>query len=365
MLNTESFEPPLFRFDLAALSKFPTKPFNTTYPINMKRIINHALFAAVIFFSACGEAQNENNADGNETLSGEIRIDGSSTVYPITEAVAEEFRAVQPDVKVPVGLSGTGGGFKKFGRGEIDINNASRPIKQEETETAKQNNIAYTEAMVAFDGLSVVAHPQNDWLKDITVAELKKIWEPAAQGTLMRWNQIRPEYPNEEIHLFGPGTESGTYDFFTEAIVGKAKSSRGDYTASEDDNILVQGVSGDRYALGFFGFAYYEENKNKLKLVPVNDEDDANGAGAVLPSIETVKNKSYAPLSRPLYIYINSEAVKRPEVQAFVNFYLENGGTLAQEVGFIPMTDEEYKTQRNNFSEFVKSHGSAADVPKQ
>jgi phosphate transport system substrate-binding protein len=319
--------------------------------------IFYLLFATFFIISSCSDSNTENETGGK--LSGEIKIDGSSTVYPISEAVAEEFKAAQPDVQVTVGLSGTGGGFKKFGRGEIDINDASRPIKKEEIDLAAQNGINYIDLQVAFDGLSIVVNPKNTWLKEITVAELKKIWEPEAQGKIMHWNQIRPEYPNEEIHLFGAGTESGTYDYFTEAIVGKSHSSRGDYTASEDDNVLVQGVSTDKNSLGFFGFAYYEENKDKLKLIPVDDENDENGIGAISPSIETVKNKTYTPLSRPLYIYINSEAVKRNEIQAFVHFYIDNAGELSKEVGFIPMTDAEYEAQRAKFDEFLKTHSVA------
>ncbi len=322
----------------------------------MKNTLSHFLISCfALFLAACGSNPNDNNnADGK--LSGEIKIDGSSTVYPISEAVAEEFKKFQGDVRVTVGLSGTGGGFKKFGRGETDINNASRPIKQEEIDLCNQNNIHYTDVQIAFDGLSVVVNPQNDWCNNITVAELKKIWEPEAQGKIKKWNQIRPEWPNTEIHLYGAGTESGTYDYFTEVIVGKSHSSRGDYTASEDDNVLVQGVSTDKNALGFFGFAYYEENQDKLKLVPVDDQKDDNGTGAILPSIETVKNKTYTPLSRPLFIYVNSKAVERKEVQEFIHFYIDHAGQLSKEVGFIPMTDAEYETQRARWNEFIKTH---------
>src|SRR5690606_25149961 len=263
-----------------------------------------SLLGSSLAFTSCGG----NSQEGASDLSGSIQIDGSSTVYPVTEAIAEEFRAEAPDVRVTVGVSGTGGGMKKFGRGEIDIVNASRSMNKAEQAAAKENNIAFLELPVAYDGLTVVIHPDNDWVKDITVAELKKIWEPEAQANITRWNQIRPEWPSEEIHLYGAGVESGTYDYFTEAIVGKSHASRGDYTASEDDNVLVQGVSTDPNALGFFGYAYYEENKAKLKAVPVNDEDESNGAGAILPSPETIKDGSYAPLSRPLFIYVNSKA---------------------------------------------------------
>ena len=318
----------------------------------MKKIIisSAALSVLAIGLTSCGGESNRLKDDAR--LHGQIKIDGSSTVYPITEAVAEEFNITHPKVRITVGLSGTGGGFKKFSRGEIDISNASRPIKPIEDSLCKQNNISYTEIKVAFDGLAVVVNPKNTWLQDITVTELKKIWEPEAQGNIKYWNQIRPEWPHEELHLFGAGVESGTYDYFTEAIVGKSHSSRGDYTASEDDNVLVQGISTDRLALGFFGIAYYEENKNKLKVIPVDNE---TGKGPILPSIETVKNKTYQPLGRPLYIYVNNLAAKRKEVQEFIAFYLTEGAALAQEVGYIPMTDEEYEMERNNFEDFLQT----------
>src|SRR5688500_3526821 len=286
--------------------------------MNSRTILIPLIF---ILLAAC-TGQKTEETDENK-LSGTISIDGSSTVYPITEAVAEEFKAVQPAVKISVALSGTGGGFKKFGRGEIDINDASRPIKPAEDSLAKSHNVSYVELTVAFDGMAVVVNPQNDWTKDMTVAELKMLWEPAAQGKITRWNQIRSEWPDEEIHLFGAGVESGTYDYFTEVIVGKSHSSRGDFTASEDDNVLVQGIASDKYALGFFGLAYYEENKDKLKLVAIDDSNDANGQGPISPSVETVKNKTYAPLGRPLFIYVNSTAGSRKEVQEFVRFYLD------------------------------------------
>ncbi|WP_276497637.1 PstS family phosphate ABC transporter substrate-binding protein [Pontibacter litorisediminis] len=316
------------------------------------------LVGATMLFSACGGGSEQ--ANGGDNLSGSVQIDGSSTVYPITEAVAEEYRAEAPDVRITVGVSGSGSGFKKFSRGEIDVSNASRSISAEEAKIAESNGLSFVELSVAYDGLTVVAHPENDWVKEITVAELKKIWEPAAQGTITRWNQIRPEWPDQEIHLYGPGVESGTYDYFTEAIVGKSHSSRGDFTASEDDNVLVQGVSTDKYALGFFGFAYYEENQDKLRAIPVN-----NGNGPVLPSIETVKDGSYAPLSRPLFIYVHSKAVERPEVVDFVNFYLENAGALAEEVGYIPLTDEQYREQQQKFEQFVSGKGEATAQQQQ
>ena len=311
------------------------------------------LLLVMLFISACGGKQTADTT-GN-ALSGSVNIDGSSTVYPITEAVAEEFQKIQPGVKVSVALSGTGGGFKKFGRAETDINDASRAIKPAEDSLAKANNVSYVELMVAFDGMAVVVNPKNDWCKDMTVSELKMLWAPEAQGKIKKWNQIRPEWPNEEIHLFGPGVESGTYDYFTEAIVGKSHSSRGDFTASEDDNVLVQGVASDKFALGFFGMAYFEENKDKLKEIGIDDQKDENGAGPILPTVETVKNKSYSPLGRPLFIYVNSTAAKRKEVQEFVRYYLEQTNMLSAEVGFIPLTADETTAVKAKWESFIST----------
>lgn len=304
----------------------------------MKKLLFITALSGIMF--SCG-----NNKKDKQN----ITIDGSSTVYPVTEAIAEEFRAVEPGVDITIGVSGTGGGFQKFGRGEIDIANASRPIKEEEKAIAENNNINFVELEVAYDGLAVVVNPGNDWLDCITVEELKKIWEPGAQGTITRWNQINPEWPDEEIHLFGPGVASGTFDYFTEAVVGKAGSSRGDYTASEDDNILVQGVAGDKYSLGFFGLAYYEENSDKLKIVGVD-----GGEGCVEPSMETVSSGTYSPLSRPLYVYVNSSSLKNPAVADFVNFYLEEAPGLLKDVGYVPLTNEEYEREKQKFSQFVQ-----------
>lgn len=309
----------------------------------MKRFL---IMGAVAFMlMACGN----NNKKG-----GTITIDGSSTVFPVTEAVAEEFRSVQPGTDITIGVSGTGGGFQKFGRGDTDIANASRPIKDEEAAMAKENNIEFVELEVAYDGLAVVVHPENDWVDCFTVEELKMIWEPSAQGTITRWNQIRPEWPDQEIHLFGPGVASGTFDYFTEAIVGTSGSSRGDFTASEDDNILVQGVAGDKYGLGFFGLAYYTENSDKLQVVAVD-----GGEGCVEPSMETVNNGTYAPLSRPLYIYVNSTSLENQAVVEYIRFYLTEGKDVLDDVGYIPLTDEEYKRELDKFNQFVKENQDA------
>jgi phosphate transport system substrate-binding protein len=309
----------------------------------------HTILTSALLLYACGSNSGESaKADATE-LSGSISIDGSSTVYPITEAVAEEFRAISPRVRVTIGVSGTGGGFQKFARGETDISDASRPIKEKEIAACEKNGISYVELSVAYDGLTVVVNPENNWVDNFTVEELKKIWEPAAQGTIMKWNQIRPDWPDEEVHLFGPGVASGTYDYFTEAVVGLTGSSRGDFTASEDDNVLVQGIAGDKFGLGFFGLAYYEENKDKLKVVAVD-----GGHGPILPSLETVRSGSYSPLSRPLFIYVNSTAIERMEVISFVDFYLENASLLAAEVGYIPMPDDLYSAEISKFNDFTK-----------
>jgi phosphate transport system substrate-binding protein len=280
---------------------------------------------AAFLLVACGE---EGNDGGNEGLSGSIVGDGSSTVFPITEAVAEEFRKVEPDVDVVVGISGTGGGFKKFCNGETDFNDASRPIKDEEKQACADKGIDYVQFQVGFDGLSVMVNPENDFVECLTVDELKRIWEP--NSTVDSWNDVRPEWPDEPIALYGPDADSGTFDYFTDEIVGEEGVSRPDYTASADDNVLVQGIAGDKDALGYFGYAYYVENTDKLKLVAVD-----SGEGCVLPSRETVLDGSYSPLSRPLFVYVRMDALERPEVAEFMRFYLTEGVSLVSEVGYV------------------------------
>ncbi|MCE9529491.1 MAG: PstS family phosphate ABC transporter substrate-binding protein [Planctomycetales bacterium] len=290
-------------------------------------------------------------------LSGKVDIDGSSTVFPVTEAVAEEFRnQVSKDVKVTVGISGTGGGFKKFVRGEIDISDASRPIlnkgkegEKGEIDLAKENKIEYIELPICFDALTVAVNKDADWVDSITVAELKKIWEPGAEGKITHWNQIRKEWPNEKLVLFGAGTDSGTFDYFTEAINGKAKASRGDYTPSEDDNTLVQGIEGSKFALGYLPYAYYEPNKAKLKALKIDWKAD-DKLGAIEPSAENVLNGTYNPLSRPLFIYVNRKSAERPEVKSFVEFYLKNVKELATEVKYLPLPDKAYEMALERFS---------------
>ena len=278
---------------------------------------------------------------------GLVKVDGSSTVYPVTEAVAEEFqKAVKGKTKVTVGISGTGGGFKKFCRGETDISNASRPILKQEMEACKKNGIEYIELPVAFDALTVIVNKNNNWANELTVAELKKMWEPAAQGKINNWNQIRPTFPNAPLKLAGAGADSGTFDYFTEAIVGKAKSSRGDYLATEDDNVTVQFVERDVNALGYLGLAYYVENPGKLKAVAIKKDEKSP---AVMPSVETVNNGTYQPLSRPIFIYVNRKSADNPEVAAFVEFYLKNGAKLAKEVGYVDLPAKAYQLALENF----------------
>ncbi|HKQ31063.1 MAG TPA: PstS family phosphate ABC transporter substrate-binding protein [Burkholderiales bacterium] len=268
-----------------------------------------------------------------------VKVDGSSTVYPISAAAAEEFqKSKKGAVKVTVGVSGTGGGFKKFCRGDIDISDASRPIKTSEMEDCAKAGIKYVELPVAFDALTVVINPKNDWAKNITVAELKKIWEPEAQGKITKWNQVNPKWPDAPIKLYGPGADSGTFEYFTEAVNGKAKASRGDFTASEDDNVLVTGVSRDKNALGYFGYAYYAENQDKLAAAAVD-----GGKGPVAPSAESVENGKYQPLSRPIFIYVNAKSLEKPEVKEFVEFYLQNAAALVKDVKYVALPASAYK----------------------
>lgn len=288
-----------------------------------------ALFApvmmAVVLAVGCGESSTTQS----------IRVDGSSTVFPISMSVAENFRTDHPDLKVPVRASGTGGGMKQFSAGDIDICNASRHMTDSEKETCKQNNVDFLELVVAFDGLAVVVNPENDWCDCITIEQLKNIWRPESDGTVTKWSDVNPDWPEEELKLYGPGTDSGTFDYFTEVVCGEARASRPDYTASENDNALVRGVVADKGALGYFGIAYYEENKDDLKLLGVKADGEC-----VVPSEATVRDGTYAPLSRPLMIYVNKKSLERPEVAEFVKFYLANAAKAAAEVGYVPVNDE-------------------------
>jgi phosphate transport system substrate-binding protein len=299
--------------------------------------------ALTLALAACGSSTPTDGADsaaGEDAateggLSGEVLVDGSSTVFPISEAMAEEFMAENPDVRVTVGVSGSGGGFEKFCAGETDISNASRPIKADEMELCEEAGIEYVEVPVAFDGLSVVVNPENDWATCLKPEELGKMWEPAAEGQVTKWNQIRDDFPDSDLALFGAGTDSGTYDYFTDAVTGEEGESRGDYTASEDDNVTVQGVESDAGALGFFGFAYYEENKDSLKIVEIENSD----GDCVTPSVETIADGSYNPLARPIFFYVKKEALEtKPEVAAFVNYHLDLANEyLIEEVGYVAL----------------------------
>ncbi len=275
-----------------------------------------------------------------------VKIDGSSTVYPITKIVAYKFQVAKKDaVKVTVDISGSGGGFKKFCRGEIDIVNASRPILRNEMADCKNGRVQYVEIPVAFDALTVAVNPENSWSKTMTVAQLKRIWEPAAQGKITKWNQINPAWPDEAFNLYGADDDSGTFDYFTSAIVGKAKSGRSDFSQSEDDNVLVKKVAYDKHGLGFFGFAYYIENQSKVTAVAID-----NGKGGIFPSAETVEDGSYQPLSRPIFIYVNIKTAEKPEVKEFVEFYMKNAVLLVKEAGLFPLPPSAYNTMMQHFN---------------
>jgi phosphate transport system substrate-binding protein len=274
-----------------------------------------------------------------------IKIDGSSTVYPVTEGIAEDFQKATK-IRVTVGVSGTGGGFKKFCRGETDVANASRSITQQEIEACRRQGIEFYEFPIAFDAMTVVVNPRNNFIKELTIDQLRRLWEPAAQGRITHWNQINSQWPNQRISLFGPGADSGTFEYFTEAVTGKSKSSRGDFTASEDDNILVKGVSTNQYGLAYFGYAYYEENKNKVRAVPIVNK---NGR-AVYPSEKTVMDGTYNPLARPIFIYVNANSVKKPEVQRFVEFYMKNAAAISKDVKYVPLPDKVYQSNLANMN---------------
>lgn len=293
-----------------------------------------AVVYAPFFLAGCA------GGEGNRPTT--VRVDGSSTVFPITEAVAEEFQKKNPNIRVTVGISGTGGGFKKFSAGETDLNDASRPIKASEISMASENGIEFIELPVAFDGISVLVNPGNDFVDSLTVEELRKIWQPGS--TVNKWNDIRANWADRSLNLYGPGTDSGTFDYFTEAINGKSQACRADFTASEDDNVLVQGIAGDPNALGFFGYAYYGENRSRLKAVLID-----GGKGPVAPSEQSINDGSYEPLSRPIFIYVSKKASERPDVASFVKFYLENAPTLVTEVGYVPLPGRVYQLALERF----------------
>jgi phosphate transport system substrate-binding protein len=303
-----------------------------------------AAAVALAFLSACGGGEPEGAASGAAKLTGSIEIDGSSTVFPVAAAVAEEFQIANPETRVTVAYSGTGGGFQRFCAGETDLSNASRPIRDSEAQACHDAGVEFTELNVGWDGLSVLANPENEFLQCLTVEELNRIWEP--NSTVVTWRDVRDEWPAEEIRLYGPGTDSGTFDYFTETINGEGGASRADYQASEDDNILVQGIAGDTYSLGYFGYAYYAENSDILKLVAVD-----GGEGCILPSDATIQDGSYAPLSRPLYVYVRHSALTRPEVRAYVDFMLENAPAIVPSTGYSALSTEQYAEQMQAIAE--------------
>lgn len=312
---------------------------STSGPLALTTVV--LVILMLVVGAACGGSGAPGPDGAGQTpsgpgLSGDVEVDGSSTVFPITEAVAEEFRKNHKDVRVNVGVSGTGGGFKRFIEGQTDINDASRPIKASEAATAVANGIEYLELEIAIDGLSLIVSPRNDFVDCLTVEQLKSIWEPGS--SVDTWSDVDPTWPDRKLRLYGPGTDSGTFDYFTEEIVGEAQASRPDYTASEDDNVLVRGVGGDRNALGYFGYAYYIQNPDKLKLVAVD-----SGSGCVAPSESTILDGTYQPLARPLLLYVNKASLARPEVKAFLEFYMENAAELATEVGYIGMSEQAYQ----------------------
>jgi phosphate transport system substrate-binding protein len=317
--------------------------------VHSVRCIAVAMLASTLV--ACGGGTTNETASEGGAPEALITLDGSSTVFPIAEAVAEEFGKANPNSRTPtVGISGTGGGFQKFCRGETDISNASRPIRPAEIEACQKAGVEYVEVPIAYDGIAIVVNPKNSWATNITVAELKTMWAPEAQGKVTRWNQVRPSWPNREIRLFGAGVDSGTYDYFTEATVGKEGASRGDFTSSEDDNVIVQGVASDELAVGFLPLAYVEENRERLKIVPVDDGKADNGAGPIVPSAETVRGGTYQPLSRPLFVYVARKAADRPEVQKFVDMFFSRDD-LIREVGYIELTPQIIELARKHFAD--------------
>jgi phosphate transport system substrate-binding protein len=300
------------------------------------------LGAAALVAAGCGGDDEPSGAGGGSELSGRIQVDGSSTVGPLATRAAERFQQERSGVQVTVGVSGTGGGFERFCAGETDLSDASRPIEDDEKQACEKNGIEYVEFQVANDALTVVVNKQNDWATCLTVEQLKQIWEPGSK--VEPWNQVDPKFPDERLSLFGPGTDSGTFDYFTDAIVGEEGASRSDYSASENDNVIVQGVSGEKGGLGYFGFSYYEENQDKLKALEID-----SGEGCVAPSVETAQDGSYKPLSRPLFVYAKTESFARPEVKAFVQYMLDNAIEIADEAGFVPLTEQQVQKAKADF----------------
>jgi phosphate transport system substrate-binding protein len=309
------------------------------------------VLSSALVLTACGGNNNDDGGTSGGSLSGSVRVDGSSTVAPLSTVAAESFQAEEPGVRVTVGTSGTGGGFEKFCNGETDISDASRPIKDEEKAACEAKGIAFDEFTVALDALTVVVNKENTWAKCLTVEQLNKIWGPGS--TVNNWNQVDPSFPDEKLSLFGAGTDSGTFDYFTDAINGEEGASRTDYSPSEDDNITVQGVAGSKGGMGYFGFSYFEENMDKLNAVEID-----GGSGCVAPSAEAAQDGSYTPLSRPLFIYPSANALERPEVLGFVEYYVENNATIADEALFIPLNDEQQAELAKKLEDLKAKSGS-------
>ena len=325
------------------------------FRVSMRFLLLALVASFALVAAGCGREEEEEPtpaATGGteapaEELSGSIEVDGSSTVGPLITAAAEQFQGEQPNVQVTVGISGTGGGFERFCAGETDISNASRPIKDdEEAPLCQQNGVEYTELQVATDALTVVVNKENDWAQCLTTDQLKKMWEPGAEGKINNWNQIDPSFPDQRLSLAGAGTDSGTFDYFTDEINGEEGASRSDYQATEDDNTTVTFVGGETGALGYFGFSYYEENQDALNAVQID-----GGNGCVAPSVETAQNGEYTPLSRPLFIYVKNEALQRPEVKGFVQYILDNAQSIAESAQFVPLNDEQLAESQSRFEQ--------------
>ena len=309
-----------------------------------------SILALAASLTACGGGDTATTggdvaAGGGESVSGDIQIDGSSTVFPISEAMAEEFQIANPDVRVTVGVSGSGGGFKKFCAGETDVSNASRAIKEEEAAACEAAGVEFAEVPIAYDGITLVTNTENDWAQCMTLDQLNTIWSPDSEGSVSNWNQIDPEFPDQALDLYGPGTDSGTFDYFTDEVNGEEGASRGDYTASEDDNVIVTGVESSAGSLGYFGYAYYEENQGNLKAVEIENEDGT----CIAPSSETIADGSYNPMSRPLFIYVKKEAYEnKPQVKAFIDYQLASeNGELVKEAGYITLPDADLADSRS------------------
>lgn len=317
------------------------------FALRKSALVALAVSGMALSLAACGgQSSSGSSGDG---LSGDVIVDGSSTVEPLSSAAATMFRDQEPDVNVTVATSGTGGGFKRFCAGETDISDASRPISEDEKAACAKSGVEFTEIIVANDGLSLVVNPENEWADCLTTKQLATIWGPESESTVTTWNQVDPSFPSERLDLFGAGTDSGTFDYFTEAINGEEGAIRTDYTPSEDDNLTVQGVSGSKGALGFFGLSYAEENSEAVKLVAVD-----NGAGCITPSKQTVQDGTYAPLGRPLFIYVNNKSyTDKPAVRGFVDFYIDNEEQVAEDALFIDLTDEQKQTAQKELGSLV------------